>query len=93
VGYFELKLQIHTLVTSETYFTSCEKGIIPPLYIRYAACWPAIVFILVFHDGEGGQCGVLLPELNPAANVLKVLVASLELFGVRGEVGVHHTDV
>jgi hypothetical protein len=31
VGYFELKLHIHTLGTSEIYFTSCEKGIIPPL--------------------------------------------------------------
>jgi len=31
VWYFELKLHTHTLGTSETYFTSCEKGIIPPL--------------------------------------------------------------
>jgi len=31
VGYFELKLHIHTPGTSTTYFTSCEKGIIPPL--------------------------------------------------------------
>jgi len=26
VGYFELKLHIHTQGTSETYFTSCKKG-------------------------------------------------------------------
>jgi len=25
VGYFELKLNIHTLGTSESYFTSCKK--------------------------------------------------------------------
>jgi len=31
VGNFEQKLHIHTLGASETYFTSCEKGIIPPL--------------------------------------------------------------
>jgi len=31
VEYFELKLHIHTLGTSEIYFTSCKKGIIPPL--------------------------------------------------------------
>jgi len=31
VRYVELKLHIHTLGTSEIYFTSCEKGIIPPL--------------------------------------------------------------
>jgi len=31
VGHFELKLPIHTPGTSAIYFTSCEKGILPPL--------------------------------------------------------------
>jgi len=29
VGYFDIKLHIHTLGTLKTYFTSCEKGIVP----------------------------------------------------------------
>lgn len=47
----------------------------------------------MFHDGERRKRRVLLVELHPAANVLEVLIASLKLFCVSGQVRVHHADV
>lgn len=47
----------------------------------------------MFHDGERRKRRVLLAKLHPAANVLEVLIASLKLFRVSGQVRVHHADV
>lgn len=47
----------------------------------------------MLHDGEGQLCRVELAKLEPTADVSVVLVTSLILLDVSGQVRVDHADV
>lgn len=49
-------------------------------------------FLLMLHDRDWRLRGIQLSKLQSAADIFVVLVSSLVLFDVRGQVGVDHAD-